>query len=105
MHQYSADATDVARLKLLLDTVEAYIYSIPGLSDEYDIPGRKYAIQGENSAPDWQQYQLEELQGAYLMIVVQYWTGNVIARNRVRQSRFQRIYSVGRSISNTFQLC
>jgi hypothetical protein len=85
-----------------LDTIEAYIYSIPGINEEYDIPGRSYTIQGENAAPEWQQYQLEELQGAYLMIVVQFWTGNAIARTRVRQSRFQRIYSVSQPAASCF---
>ncbi|KAH6678565.1 hypothetical protein B0J14DRAFT_473994 [Halenospora varia] len=91
---YSKETADVAKLKLLLDTLEAYVFSIPGISDEYDIPGRTYVIQGENSSPQWQQYQLEELQGAYLMIVLQFWTGNPIARIRVRQQRFQRIVSI-----------
>jgi hypothetical protein len=84
----------VAKLKLLLDTIESYIYSIPGLNDEYDLPGRPYVKQGENSSLEWRQYQLQELQGAYLMIVLQYWSGNAIARARVRQQRFPRIVAV-----------
>ena len=82
------------KLKLLLDTIEAYIYSIPGLSDEYDSPDRLYVKRGESASPEWQQYQLEEFQGAYLMIVLQYWTGNHIARMRVRQQRFTRLVAV-----------
>jgi hypothetical protein len=92
--QYSKDAEDVLKLKMLLDTIEGYIYSIPGLNDEYEAPGRTYVKQGENSSPEWQQYQLEELQGAYLMVVVQYWTGNDIARTRARQQRFTRVVAV-----------
>jgi hypothetical protein len=84
----------VAKLKLLLDIIEHYVYSIPGLNDEYDLPGRTYVRQGEDSSLEWQQYQLQELQGAYLMIVLQYWTGNTIARARVRQQRFPRIVAV-----------
>jgi hypothetical protein len=84
----------VAKLKLLLDTMECYIYSIPGLSDEYELPDRPYIRQGEDSSLEWRQYQLQELQGAYLMIVLQYWTGNGIARTRVRQQRFPRIVAV-----------
>merc|ERR1711964_427468 len=41
-----------------------------------------------------QQYQLEELQGAYLMIVLQYWTGNPTARTRVRQQRFPKVVHI-----------
>jgi hypothetical protein len=91
---------EVKKLKLLLDTIESYIYSIPGLNDEYDLPGRPYVRQGDTSSIEWRQYQLQEIQGAYLMIVLQYWTGNPIARTRVRQQRFSRIVAVssGRSV-------
>jgi hypothetical protein len=95
--QYSKDAEDVLKLKMLLDTIEEYIYSTPGLNDEYEAPGRAYVKQGENASPEWQQYQLEELQGAYLMVVLQYWTGNDIARTRVRQQRFTRVVAVSLS--------
>jgi len=85
---------EVETLKSLLDTIESLIYSVPGLNDEYDLPGRVYVKQGENSSHEWQQYQLEEFQGAYLMIVLQYWNGNTIARTRVRQQRFSKLISV-----------
>lgn len=94
MLQYSKDARDVGELKSLLDITESYIFSVPGISDEYDLPDRSYVVRDENSSPEWQRYQLEELQGAYLMIVLQFWTGNPLARIRVRQQRFQRIVSV-----------
>lgn len=89
----------MGKLKYLLDTIESYIYSIPGLDDEYDLPGRTYIKRGEDASQDWQQYQLEEFQGAYLMIVLQYWSGNEIARSRVRQQRFSRLVSVSFVIS------
>ena len=92
--QYCSETEDVAKLKLLLDTIESYIYSIPGLNEEYDLPGRPYVRKGENQSLEWRQYQLQELQGAYLAIVLQYWTGNAIARTRVRQQRFPRIVAV-----------
>jgi hypothetical protein len=80
---------------MLLDTIESYIYSIPGLSDEYTLPGREYVRHGEESSFEWQYYQLEELQGAFVMIVLQYWAGNDTARRRVRQQRFSRFVAVG----------
>ncbi|EHL03116.1 hypothetical protein M7I_0808 [Glarea lozoyensis 74030] len=92
--QYSQEAADVEELKSLLDIIETYIFSTPGINLEYELPGRIYVVQGENSSQEWQQYQMEELQGAYLMIVLQFWTGNPIARIRVRQQRFQRIVSI-----------
>jgi hypothetical protein len=85
----------VEKLKMLLDTIEAYVYSTPPISDEYDAPGRTYIRRGEDASPEWQQYQLEELQGAYLIIILQYWTGNPIARTRVYQQRFPRVVAVG----------
>merc|ERR1712093_113324 len=91
---YSKESEDVAKLKGLLDTIEGYIFSIPGLSDEYEMPGRLYAKHGEAASAEWQQYQLEELQGAYLMIVLQYWTGNPTARTRVRQQRFPKVVHI-----------
>ena len=94
MGQYSKEAGDISKLKLLLDTIEAYIFSIPGLNDEYELPGRAYVKRGEDASPEWQQYQLEELQGAYLMVILQHWTGNRIARMRVRQQRFTRVVAV-----------
>lgn len=92
--QYSKELEDVNRLKMLFDTIEEYVYTIPALNDEYELPGRVYQIQGEDASPDWLQYQLEEVQGAYLIIVLQYWTGNAIGRTRVRQQRFIKYVSV-----------
>ena len=82
------------KLKLLLDIIEAYIYSIPGINDEYDLPGRRYVRQGDSVSLERQCYQLEEFQGAYLIIVLQFWTGNPTARIRVRQQRYARISAV-----------
>lgn len=93
---YSKDPQEVIKIKILLDTIETYIYSLPGLSEEYDHPGRQYAKLKDGATPEWQQYQLEEMQGAYLMIVLQYWTGTATARKRVRQARFTRIIEIYR---------
>ncbi|KAF8867283.1 hypothetical protein BDZ45DRAFT_638740 [Acephala macrosclerotiorum] len=91
---YSKEPEHVAKVKSLLDTIEWYIFSIPGLNDEYELQGRIYVKQGETASQEWQQYQLEELQGAYLTVVLQYWTGNPIARTRVRQQRFPRVVAI-----------
>ncbi|KAL3420884.1 transcription factor [Phlyctema vagabunda] len=93
---YSKDPIEVSKIKLLLDVIESFIYSLPGLSEEYDSPGRIYSKPTERATPEWKQYQLEEMQGAYLMIVLQYWTGSETARKRVRQSRFTRIVEIYR---------
>ncbi|THV48423.1 hypothetical protein BGAL_0249g00080 [Botrytis galanthina] len=94
--KYSKQADEVAKGKLLLDIIETYIYSINGFNDEFDLPGRTYAERTKNLSQEWLQYQLEEFQGAYLIVVVQYWTGNEIARTRVRQQRFAKLISIYR---------
>ncbi|KAK2626116.1 hypothetical protein QTJ16_004378 [Diplocarpon rosae] len=88
---YSKDAADVAQLRTLLDIIEVCIYQTPGIGDEYDLPNRLYVKREDESS---QQVQLEELQGAYLVIVLQHWTGNPTARTRVRQQRFPRVVQI-----------
>jgi hypothetical protein len=93
-HQYSVGGTDAEGMRLLLDTIETCIFSFPALSDEYDLPGRQHAINEEESSLELQRRRLEELQAAYIMVVLQYWSGNLIARKRARQQRFSRIVAV-----------
>ena len=80
-------------MRLLLDTIETCIFSFPALSDEYDMPGQQHA-KNEESSLELQRGRLEELQGAYVIVVLQYWSGNLIARKRARQQRFSRIAAV-----------
>ncbi|KAI9869806.1 MAG: hypothetical protein M1823_008947, partial [Watsoniomyces obsoletus] len=44
-------------------------------------------------APDEQtlQFQFEIFQGAYLIIIAQYFSGNVAAKRRARRQRFTRV--------------
>jgi len=72
---------------------------VPGINDEYDLPGRTY-IRHEDL--EWQRFQLEELQGAYLVCILQYWTGNIVARIRVRQQRFGRLVAVSLVLCITY---
>ncbi len=60
--QYSKEAEHVLKLKLLLDTIEGYIFSIPGLSDEYEAPGRIYVNRERIPLPNgnntsWRSYK------------------------------------------------
>lgn len=87
---YAPETERVQRMRSLLDVTEAYIFSLPGLRDEYS-----------NSlnlaeAPDEQtlQLQFEIFQGAYLIIIAQYFSGNVAAKRRVRRQRFTRVLDV-----------
>ena len=91
--QYSPADEQVIKLKLF-DTIETLIFSLPSLSLEYDSPGRTYPLLDSDSSEQAQQYQLEEVQGAYLYVVLQYWTGNSVARSRNRQHRFTKVVAV-----------
>ncbi|KAI6713996.1 hypothetical protein JHW43_003426 [Diplocarpon mali] len=92
---YSQDAADVAQLKILLDTIEVCIYQTSGIGEEGDLPHRRSVTKEDDLS---QQMQLEELQGAYLVIVLQHWTGNPTARTRVRQQRFTRVVQIFRDL-------
>jgi hypothetical protein len=87
---YSKNPIEVTMVKSLLDIMEIVVYDTPGIKDEYE-----FDIVVPTAEKDYDhQYQLEEFQGAYLMIVIQYWAGNAIAKKRVRQQRFMRLISV-----------
>jgi hypothetical protein len=93
---YSPEPVKVAWMKSLLDLMEAYVFSLPGLREEF--PGSpSLAV-----APDEEtlHYQFQQFQGAYLFVVVQYFSGNLAARRRARRHRFQTILAVGRPVPN-----
>ncbi|RFU36198.1 hypothetical protein B7463_g24, partial [Scytalidium lignicola] len=92
---YSNNSIAIANLKLLFDPIEAYLFSLPGWSDEYEL-NRIYHPVHETATDQWQQYQLDELQAGFLIILLQYWTGNMVARNRVSQHRFQKWVDIAR---------
>ena len=92
-------------MRPLLDTIESCIFSFPALSDEYDLPGRRHQKHEEETPLELQRYHLEELQGAYLMVVLQYWSGNLIARKRARQQRFSKVAAVSRHLPLELQAC
>ncbi|RDL40259.1 uncharacterized protein BP5553_00238 [Venustampulla echinocandica] len=91
---YSKDPLEVSMMKLLLDFIEIAVYSSVRIEDDYEI--KQSAPTGKNDECE-EQRQLEEFQGAYLMVVVQYWAGNAMAKKRVRQQRFMRLVSIARS--------
>ncbi|KAH8808572.1 hypothetical protein F5884DRAFT_821883 [Xylogone sp. PMI_703] len=93
---YSNNCVAIEKLKLLLDPIEDYFFSLPGWGDEYEQTNRVYRP-ADDSSIEWQQYQLEELQAGHLIIIIQYWTGNMVARCRVSQCRFQKWLTIARS--------
>jgi Fungal specific transcription factor domain/Fungal Zn(2)-Cys(6) binuclear cluster domain len=87
---YAPETERVQRMRSLLDVIEAYIFSLPGLRDEYS-----HSL-NLAEAPDEQtlQFQFELFQGAYLIIIAQYFSGNVAAKRRARRQRFTRVLDV-----------
>lgn len=87
---YSSDPRKVASWKTLLDVIEAYIFNCSGFREEY-IGSINLA---EAPDEDTLYYQFQMFQGAYLMIIVQYFSGNLAGRRRARRERFMRTLNV-----------
>ncbi|EXJ89777.1 hypothetical protein A1O3_02844 [Capronia epimyces CBS 606.96] len=90
---YSPDPGKVVWMKSLFDVMEVYIFGLPGLRDE--APGSFMLTE----APDEEtlDYQFQVFQGAYLMVVMQFFSGNLAGRRRSRRQRFCTILSIARS--------
>ena len=87
---YYKDPDKVAWIRKLLNLIETYIYGLPGLRDEYE--GDLDLSQAAGDDILYQHFQT--FQGAYLIIVAQYFSGSIMARSRVRQQRFSRVLTV-----------
>lgn len=87
---YSPDPRKVASWKCLLDVIEAYIFNCSGFREEY-IGSINLA---EAPDEDTLYYQFQMFQGAYMMIIVQYFSGNLAGRRRARRERYMRTLNV-----------
>jgi hypothetical protein len=87
---YYKDPDKVAWIRKLLNLIETYIYGLPGLRDEHE--GGLDLSQAADD--DILHRQFQTFQGAYLIIVAQYFSGSITARRRVRQQRFSRVLTV-----------
>jgi hypothetical protein len=85
-----SDPPRIAWMKTLLDVIEHYIYSLPALKDEYFGTMGHLQVQDEDAL----NYHFQTFQGAYLLVVVQYFSGNLVARRRARRGRFCTILNV-----------
>ena len=85
-----AEPARVAWMRGLLDLIELCIFSLPALRDEY------FSTSGYLQVPDEEalNYHFQTYQGAYLFVVVQYFSGNLGARRRARRQRFPTILNV-----------
>lgn len=91
---------DLAVAKSLLDLAELYIYSSDVFAPEADMRRSIESSQGtDDRDDDWVTFQ--HFQAGLTIIVVQYWAGNLAARNRAMQDRFGKIISVRFPARNT----
>lgn len=87
---YAPDKIRVERMRSLLDVMELYIYNMPGLREEYP-----YTLDLSQAPDDDTSHaQFQTLQGAYLINVAQYFSGNLAAKRRARRQRFMRVLDV-----------
>lgn len=95
---YSQERAKVLWMTCLLDVMEAYVFSWPGRRDD---DGGFFTLA---EAPDEEtlDYQFQLFQGAYMMVVVQYFSGNLAARRRARRRRFTTVLSVRITIPKRF---
>ncbi|RFU26772.1 hypothetical protein B7463_g9560, partial [Scytalidium lignicola] len=99
---YSKNDAEVEQLKSLLDLIEYHLYTnlVP---DDYRMQSQQNDV--NNSEGDFYesllQNDIEILQGAYLMIVIQVWTGNRMARKRARHQNFSRVVAMARNLKMT----
>lgn len=88
---YAPDKARVERMRQLLDVIELYIFNVPGLREEFTYSFDLSKAQDEDTL----YAQFETMQGAYLLVVAQYFSGNLAAKRRARRQRFTRVLDVG----------
>ncbi|KAJ6263043.1 Glucan 1,3-beta-glucosidase [Drechslerella dactyloides] len=99
---YVKDQTELRRTRDLLDIAESYIYSRDYIRDEYEAyqpyPGSSPTESSKKTYEDvdWEDFQ--KLQAAYLVIVVQAWAGDRVAKRRTRQQRLSRVVELARQL-------
>lgn len=90
---YAPDKARVERMRMLLDVIELYVFNVPGLREEFP-----FSFDLSKAADEDTLYaQFETMQGAYLVVVAQYFSGNLAAKRRARRQRFTRVLDVSSS--------
>jgi len=91
---YAPDKARTDRMRSLLDVIELYIFNVPGIREEF-----AFSFDLSQAADEETQYaNFEMLQGAYLIVVAQYFSGNLAAKRRARRQRFMRVLDIARSL-------
>lgn len=90
---YSRDEVEVNSARSILDLVEYYIFSLDDLTDEHEI---RQIMQSGNLEES--PFSLSSLQAAYIMVVLQFWTGSAVSKKRTIESRFTNVTRVARRL-------
>jgi hypothetical protein len=99
---YSQADREVHTAKVLLDVAELVIYSVDDLTDEFEI---KQLMRASTVPPDHSlmtsPMHFAHLHAAYLMVVVQFWAGNMVSRKRAIETRFGVVVKIARRLGLT----
>jgi hypothetical protein len=87
---YAPDKPRLERMRSLLDVIELYIFNLDGLREEFPFSSDLSQAADEDSL----HAQFQILQGGYMIVVAQYFSGNLSAKRRARRQRFLRVLDV-----------
>lgn len=90
---YSTDERESYAAKRVLDFAELFVFSTEAFACENEI-ARVFTgtVNPDLERGDWLHFQ--HFQAGYLMVVIQYWAGGRISRNRAMENRFGEIIKV-----------
>ncbi|RFU27055.1 hypothetical protein B7463_g9284, partial [Scytalidium lignicola] len=100
---YSTTETDLTSIKLLLDLVELYIFSLDDFTEEFEGRGFLRLSMGLHyrDTRDTDPLSFHNFQAAYFITFVQYWAGNKAARKRAMETRFSVLVKAARKLGLT----
>jgi hypothetical protein len=100
---YSTVDKEVSTAKLLLDLAEIFVFSVDDLREESEIRRvlRLPSTMEQDPNLMLSPFAFDHIRAAHLMICVQYWAGNPLAKRRVVETRFGVAVKVARRIGLT----
>jgi hypothetical protein len=100
---YSTVDKEVSTAKLLLDLAEIFVFSVDDLREEIEIQRMLRLPSTMQQDPNLMMGPLafDHVRAAHLMVCVQYWAGNTLAKRRVVETRFGVAVKVARRIGLT----
>lgn len=89
---YSHDLREVYMAKRVIDFAELYIFSTPVFSAEHEVVSTFLGGRDGDEENDWIKFQ--NFQAGFIIILVQFWSGNTASRMRAMEGRFSLIVKV-----------